>query len=88
MVRNRVRRFGFLIQPVRQPEIKRCPHCNTYFGQIEIWHSVLAEWYQKKYNLYCTVCHWRGGNAYTKRGAIRVWNNDIERMRLEGEVIE
>ena len=66
--------------------IKRCPHCNTYFGGIEIWKSATARWFEPKWNLYCANCHWCGGKAYTRRGAIRVWNDDIERMRQNGEV--
>lgn len=87
MQRNRIHKFGYYVKSLNhRPDIKRCPHCNTYYGSIEIWHSVFARWFEPKYNLYCTVCHWCGGKAYTKRGAIRVWNDDIERMRQNGEV--
>lgn len=60
---------------------KRCPHCDTYFGQPELWKNLTARWWEKKYSLYCPYCHWRSGNAFTRHGAVVKWNEDEERYK-------
>ena len=60
-------------------DIKRCPHCDSYFYPPEIWKSVTRSWWEPRFNLYCPSCHWCGERAFTRRGAIRKWNNDVER---------
>lgn len=62
-------------------KIKRCPHCDTYFGKPELWHNITARFFEPKYNLYCPNCHWTGRKAYTRRGAVAKWNDDTERFR-------
>lgn len=63
-----------------ESNVKRCPHCDTYFGRPEVWKSLTARWWERKYNLFCPVCHWCGPKAFTRRGAISRWNDDSERL--------
>lgn len=60
-------------------KVKRCPHCNTYFGTPILWRDVMAGWWKKRYNMECPVCHWNSAKAFTQRGAIAKWNDDTER---------
>lgn len=65
-------------------KIKRCPHCDSYFGMVTY---VMGPWH---WHLRCEVCGWESKPAWTRRGAVRNWNNDDERLvdyrasRMEG----
>lgn len=57
---------------MRLIKLKPCPICGNKHKTI--WKVVSRRWYEKKHFVECDYCHFCAKRAYTKRGAIRLWN--------------
>lgn len=51
---------------------KPCPICGN--KRMTKYIVITRRWYQKKRYVECDYCHFCSKSAYTKRGAIRLWN--------------
>ena len=55
---------------MKQPKVKPCPDCGD--KRYTVYHSLsrrCLRWF-----ISCPRCGFCGGNTWTKRGAIRMWN--------------
>lgn len=64
-----------------KPLPKPCPLCgNRSSYGVEI---ITRRLFEKKYYRECKYCHFCSSPAYTKRGAVRLWNLSTNIVRIE-----